>query len=482
VSARHDTVIVNALARGPVAAIDLARTLKIHQSTLSRTLQPLEKAGRVVRLLGRTRGARYGLARQVGTVGSSWPLYAIDAQGAPLELGTLYAIAPGYVAIRNGPPRIEALTEGIPYFLQDARPAGFLGRTIPAAYPELDLPARVQDWTDDHVLSYLTRRGSDNVGDLILGTESLDRYLAGTGRPREISADHRAAEYPLLAQAAMLGAPPGSSAHGENPKFSAKLTRGAASTHHVLVKFSPPRDTPLGVRWADLLIAESVASDVLSEHGISAARNEVFEFGGQVFLQSERFDRIGAQGRRGAVSLHSIDIARYGMLDRWSLSAQRLHAERLLSAQDLERITLLDAFGGLIANTDRHFGNITLFDRYEGPFELAPVYDMLPMLFAPQDGQLVERPFEPSGPAAATLSVWPLARDMAEFYWARLCEESRLSEDFRRRCGQCLDAVRQLPRRGITPIGCANAINYPAPTSPAPRAPARRRRSPRGGD
>jgi hypothetical protein len=263
-----------------------------------------------------------------------------------------------------------------------------------------------------------------------------------------ISADDRAAEYPVLAHAAMLGAPPGSSAHGEHPKFSARLSQGALTTH-VLVKFSPPRDTPLGVRWADLLIAEFVASQVLSEHGISAARNEVFEFGGQVFLQSERFDRIGAEGRRGAVSLHSIDVARYGVLDRWSSSAQRLHAEQLLSAQDLERITLVDSFGSLIANTDRHFGNITLFDRYEGPLELAPIYDMLPMLFAPQDGQVVERPFEPAGPAAATLSVWPRARDVAEIYWARLCAESRLSEDFRRRCGQCLDAVRLLPRRGI---------------------------------
>jgi hypothetical protein len=339
------------------------------------------------------------------------------------------------------------MTEGIPYFLQDAQPAGFLGRTIPAAYPELNLPARVQDWTDDHVLIYLTQRGSDTVGNLIVGVESLDRYLAGTQGPRVISADDRAAEYPLLARAAMLGGLPGSSAHGEHPKFSAKLTRGTHTTH-VLVKFSPPQDTPLGVRWANLLIAEFVASQVLSEQGISAARNEVFDFAGQVFLQSERFDRIGAEGRRGAVSLHSIDAARYGMLDRWSLSAQRLHAEQLLSALDLERITLVDTFGSLIANTDRHFGNITLFDRYEGPLELAPIYDMLPMLFAPQDGQLVERPFVPAGPAAATLSVWPRARDIAETYWARLCGESRLSEDFRGRCGQCLDAVKQLPRRG----------------------------------
>src|SRR5580704_8268797 len=99
--------LVDVLGRGPAAALELAQALNIHQSTLSRTLQPLERAGRVVRLLGRTKGARYGLARNVGTVGSSWPLYAIDVQGAPLELGTLYAIAPAHVAVRGGPPRIE---------------------------------------------------------------------------------------------------------------------------------------------------------------------------------------------------------------------------------------------------------------------------------------------------------------------------------------------------------------------------------------
>lgn len=446
-SSRHAIALLKVLARGPAAGSDLAQALNIHQSTLSRTLQPLEQTGRVVRVLGRTRGARYGLSRNVGPVGASWPLYAIDAEGTPLELGIVHAIAPDHLAVRGGASRIEGLTEGVPYFLQDARPAGFLGRTIPAAYPELNLPARVQDWTDDHLLTYLTQRGSDNVGNLITGAESLDRYLAGAHGPREISVDERAAQYPSLARAAMFGAPPGSSAHGEHPKFSAKLACGAITTH-VLVKFSPPRDTPQGVRWADLLIAEFVASKVLSENGINSARSELFEFDGQVFLQSERFDRIGAEGRRGAVSLHSVDAARYGNLDRWSLSAQRLHAGQLLSAQDLERIKLVDAFGGLIANTDRHFGNITLFDRYEGPFELAPIYDMLPMLFAPQDGQLVERPFEPDGPAAATLSVWPRAREIAEIYWTRLGEESRLSEDFLHRCGMCRDAVRRLPRHG----------------------------------
>jgi hypothetical protein len=135
------------------------------------------------------------------------------------------------------------------------------------------------------------------------------------------------------------------------------------SITHVLVKFSSPRNSPQGVRWSDLLIAEHVASVVLNEHGITGARSELLEYDWRVFLQSERLDRLGADGRRGVASLNCIDL-----------------------------------------------------DRYEGQFELAPVYDMLPVLFAPHEGQLVERRFEPAGPAAAMLMAWPQARELAKFY------------------------------------------------------------------
>jgi hypothetical protein len=445
-SSRQRTAVLNILASGPATALELARVLNIHQTSISRTLRPLELSGEIVRLLGRTRGARYGLARNIGSVGFSWPLYKIDAQGTPLELGTLHAVAPEHFVMHGGPTRIEGLTHGIPYYLQDARPAGFLGRAIPAAYPELGLPARVQDWSDDHVLTFLTQRGSDTVGNLILGAESLDRYLSGAHGAPIVRSEDRITRYPALARAAMLGATPASSAHGEHPKFSARVARGSGIVP-VLVKFSPPRGTALGTRWADLLIAEFVASRLLSENDIPAARSEAFEFDGQVFLESERFDRSGADGRRGVVSLYSLDAVRYGKLDRWSLSARRLHAEGLLSSQELERVCIVDAFGTLIANTDQHFGNLTLFDEHEGRFELAPIYDMLPMLFAPQDAQLIERSFKPAGATATTLSVWPRARELAENYWLRLCEESRLSEEFRQRCERCLAAVRELSRR-----------------------------------
>ena len=72
--------------------------------------------------------------------------------------------------ISNG----RGVTDGLPYFLQDQRPAGFLGRGVPQRFPELALPQRVTDWSDDHYLRYLTQRGSDSVSDLVLGDAALD--------------------------------------------------------------------------------------------------------------------------------------------------------------------------------------------------------------------------------------------------------------------------------------------------------------------
>jgi hypothetical protein len=440
--------VLERLSSGPASAAELGQALKVSRPALWRALQPLETSGRIVRI-GSTRGARYGLAHAVGAIGRHWPLYRINEEGTPIESGTLYAIERDRYLARAQLPRLAMLSEGLPYFLQDARPAGFLGRAIPSAYPELGLPSRVLDWTDDHVLTYLALRGSENPGDLMLGQEALNRYLSSAHGPVVVNADSRFTHYPELANQAMAGAPPGSSAHGEHPKFSIRIGQGRELIH-ALVKFSPPRNSAFGERWADLLFAEGIASDFLHANGISAATSRVLEFGNRVFLESLRFDRIGPEGRRGVATLHAVDVQYYGQLDRWSRSAERLRTDKLLSAEDAERIALLDAFGGLIANTDRHFGNITLFDNREGPFSLAPVYDMLPMLFAPAEGQLVEREFVPEGARAETLRVWPRARELAIGYWTQLTEAPQLTADFRERARGCLDVVAQLPARAGT--------------------------------
>jgi hypothetical protein len=443
---RNAPALTDRLRGGPATGSELCRVLGISQPTLSRAIRPLEAGGQVVRF-GSTRGARYGLAREVAALGSQWPLYRIDGAGAPRQLGALFAIAPDHYSVRGGPGRLAPLSDGLPYFLQDARPAGFLGRAIPAAHPDLALPPRVQDWSDDHVLAFLTRRGSDNVGDLILGTEALDRHLSGRHGPPLIDDATRGTLYPRLADEAMGGAPAGSSAQGEHPKFSVHVS-GPRGLVPVLVKFSPPRGTAVGDRWADLLVAEAVASEFLEAQGIASARTRILEAGGRMFLESERFDRIGADGRRGVVSLHAVDADLYGQLDRWSAAAARLQRDGLLPAEDAGRLALLEAFAELIGNTDRHFGNVSLFDDQVGAFALAPVYDMLPMLFGPADGQLVERRFTPGGARADTLEAWPRAHALALGYWERLASDERVSAEFRGRARECGEIVGRTGMRG----------------------------------
>jgi hypothetical protein len=445
---RVSVLLIRRLRQGPAPGPELCRALEISQPTLSRAIRPLEARGEVVRF-GSTRGARYGFAREVtGLRSSRWPIYRIDASGAPHLLGRLIAIAPDHYHVRDGPTRMAVLSDGLPYFLQDARPEGFLGRAIPAAHPDLVLPPRVQDWSDDHVLTFLTRRGSDHVGDLILGTEALDLHLAGTRAAPSVDERERETRYPQLADHAMRGSPAGSSAHGEHPKFAVRLSAPQGRITHSLVKFSPPRDTAAGARWADLLIAESLASEVLAAQGIATAQAHIVEAGARVFLESERFDRIGADGRRGVVTLHAVDADRYGQLDRWAAAGARLLRDQLLSVTDATQLALLDAFAELIGNTDRHFGNISLFDDQTAPFTLAPVYDMLPMLFAPVEGQIVERTFAPGGARAETLEVWPRARELAAQYWGQLASDDRISRDFRGRARECGEVVERATLRG----------------------------------
>jgi hypothetical protein len=42
----------------------------------------------------------------------------------------------------------RGVTHGLPYILQDRRPGGFLGRSVPHRFPELNSPQRVVDWSE----------------------------------------------------------------------------------------------------------------------------------------------------------------------------------------------------------------------------------------------------------------------------------------------------------------------------------------------
>ena len=54
--------------------------------------------------------------------------------------------------------------DGLTPEVADMKPSGFMGRAFPQQHEDLALPRRISDWTDDHILVALGRRGDDLGG------------------------------------------------------------------------------------------------------------------------------------------------------------------------------------------------------------------------------------------------------------------------------------------------------------------------------
>jgi len=330
------------------------------------------------------------------------------------------------------------------------RPQGFMGRTFAHTHPELQLGNDPRFWSDDDVLRALALCGDDLPGNLVVGEAAFARFHS---LPQRASRAASIADYPALADAAMQGSLGGSSAGGEQPKFCTIVggdahTPGSAAgemgdageaPRHVLVKFSPAGDAPTDQRTRDLLVCEHLALQTLAHAGIAAATSRISTGAGRVFLEVERFDRtpISAAnplglGRIGMVSLMVYDAEYVGAMDNWAATANRMQERGLLRPADARTLRLLEAFGELIANTDRHYGNISLL-LDDDDWALAPAYDMLPMWYAPVGGEVVARQFaaRPLQPTAATLPEWPQALALARSFWASASADARISAGFR---------------------------------------------------
>ena len=417
---------------GRAGLSDLQPQLGISQPTASRLLAPLVASGQVV-AVGAARARRYLLPREVDGVGRQVPIHAVAPDGALQFFGTLYPLASGgfWMDEADKAHGASAFHDSLPWFLYDMRPQGFLGRGFVHAHPALRLPANLQHWSDDHILRALVNAGEDLPGNLIVGAAAFDRFLCLPTplRTRAPVVDTPEAPYPALAAQALGQTLAGSSAGGEQPKFSA--VRGG---HPVLVKFSPADDSATAQRWRDLLLCEALALQTLAAAGISAAPTHVVQAGGRVFLESRRFDRTPQGGRVGMVSLEVYDRQYIGQGTNWVDTAQRSDraGPERLHPDDVHTIGLLDAFGALIANTDRHHGNLSLLLQNHR-WRLAPAYDMLPMLYAPVAGEVVPRDFAAQPPRLTvhTLAVWPKARELATRFWQAAAADARISQAFR---------------------------------------------------
>lgn len=439
---RHSPVLERLLRSGPQTAAALARAAGISQPSVSRAL--IDLGPQLIRL-GRARASRYALARSLGRAGSRWPLYRIAADGRPDRLGHLQALHGGWLLQpeRRLPLYMhgefeQGLYPDLPWFLDDLRPQGFMGRAFVHRYAlELEAPADISSWRAEDVAAALLRRGSDLPGDLVLGEQALEQALREAtieDLDTIVESARRVRVYPQRAAWAEAGEIAGSSAGGEQPKFAAKTRRASGERESVIVKFARnDPDNATARRWANLLACEHLAAAVLIEQGIAAAPAELIDSDGWRFLQSSRFDRTPRGGRLGTVSLRALDAAYVGSdPGDWNGSAAALQREGLLSPDDEERIRRLHLFGRFIGNTDMHFGNLSFHTQADRlPVTLAPAYDMLPMHYRPGAGGTVhERPYDLPLPSDS-LQRWRWAADAAHMLWRRVRHDDRIDPAFK---------------------------------------------------
>lgn len=424
---------------GPTPARQILSALAVSQPTLSRLIAA--DGGREIARIGRARATLYAATREVTGEGRSWPVYRIDSHGKPAIAAHLHALAPKSWWYQAEPPspswlhgdHASGIFPGLPWFLDDLRPQGFLGRAFAHRHAgDLGLSPDPRRWGPEEVLRVLIRFGTDLPGDFVIGDPALERFQrASLEAPATVAGSDRAARYDALAAAAMAGDLPGSSAGGEQPKFTVSV-EGSQGPRHLLVKFSPPRGATTAARWIDLLLSEHIAAEVLRESGLAVSATSWFESDDRGYLEVSRFDRVGSRGRRGFVSIFALDSAYYGHLDDWWSAADRLLRDGWLDASSADSLRVLWWTGRFIGNTDMHFANVSLEFTERRPLALAPAYDMVPMHYRPAaSGEVTLTPLRLPIPPPGHREVARRAATIALAFWKRAAADIRISAPLR---------------------------------------------------
>lgn len=402
------------LSRGQdLTAAQLMAATGKSQPTISLALQRL---GRKACKLGAARSTMYALTSDIrGLPGQRDLLWLGDRQQHPRDFAHISLLHRNRIHLRG--EDFEFLVEGrLPWFLSPLRPQGFLGRAVARMHE--DLPSDPEQWSLVQVIWVCMKGWHDPPGAIVVQGDSAvsDR----SNWQVSSDTDARIPRYDQLAAAIHQGLPAHSSAGGEQPKFVVH-----DGQQEWIVKFTPPLGTPFGQRWHALLQLEALALQTLQRHGIACAQTAVLRSVARTYLQSTRFDRAQPGGGRVHVvpidSLHTEFVT--GSRENWVQTSLALLKKGLLDEVQLQQIACIHAFGHFIGNTDMHFGNLSFFadDVIKPSIRLAPVYDMLPMMWRPSiyDGDLSISPVRSQPLPWGFEEQQTLARQWAIEFWTQ---------------------------------------------------------------
>lgn len=411
---------------------DLIRGLNISQPTLSRLINSMQNE---IMVMGKGRATCYGLPRCIHDSPGRFPVYTIDPRGDARLHGNLTALQGGQYWWEDTEGNGE-LFSGLPWFLLDQQLSGFGARSFAYRHSELlKLPRKLADWSEEDMLYATSKCGEDRIGNLLVGEDSLASYFnLARELPSAVELDSRSWKYPQLAQKTLAGEMSSAQLGGEQPKFAVYVD-DQGTPCHMIVKFSPAVDSNEAQRYADLLVCEHLALETVRLSGFSAARSRLVVAGKQVFLGLKRFDRRGALGRLPMISMRALHARLHAPCDNWVDAALRLKKAGLINGEDARRMRWFSLFSDLIANTNQHFGNISLIPHHNNDcYLLAPMYGARPTLYEPVAGEIPVRLFTPPPVRNEAAGELPSALEAAILFWKSAAVDERISANFRQIC------------------------------------------------
>lgn len=384
--------IITALSRhGAMSSSDLFKQVGSEFGSERSLERAISRTPDLIRL-GPTRRRSYALGRRDMPPS---PVYMRDEAGRDHFLGDVQALQANqwtwgagstsqpWMSLGHIGPYLDVY-QGLPWFMDAFRPAGFLGRAWVRQHAaahgwSLD----IQSWTEDQILTAARQVPWDWRGNLSLGPfADVDQQCIASG-DRFVEYAHRA---DLVSDGVMVGA----SADGEQPKFTAVVLE-KGTPRPVLVKFSERMTgSPAARRWGDIMLTEAVAQQVIALHGLESAATEAWIHDDRMWLETTRFDRIGARGRRGMVSLRALahSFQYQGPQNGWVQAVEHLQRRGALSGEHVAQVKHMATIGHLLLNTDMHMGNLSFLVGDVPPIlRVAPIYDMTPMRWVPAGAQ-----------------------------------------------------------------------------------------------
>jgi hypothetical protein len=399
------------LARGePLTAAQLAASTGKSISSISLAIKAL---GERVQRMGAARSSRYALKKDILGLPATQTLVWTKEDGLQTGIGSITYLSGERFLIELGANQHLTPANQLPWYLRPLKPQGYLGRNLMRG--RLDMPQDPEQLNAVQTL-YLNGAGlTDPPGAISVGEPTLRGYPPEGSGTLAMRLEHM--EYMASSEVNLSMAK--SSAGGEQPKFVAFWAEG--QNRQQLVKFTPPLGTPFGERWKALLKLEHLAQTLLCEMEIESAHTQCFEGEKRFFLSSQRFDRIGMYGKRHVVAISALhEEFTPGRLVNWVHTAEGLHAKKLITEDELRTIAAIHAFGHYIGNTDMHFGNLSFFvdDIITPKIRLAPVYDMLPMMWRPDPHNgLSDSPVRQQHMPAGYATEQAQAREWAIEFW-----------------------------------------------------------------